>query len=320
VANGKKRYPVTLSKSSLATYSECPRKWALHYQRWKLPPEIKRDVYFHYRLMPLNALVGQVVDDTITAMLRHYYNKQKWPVKIAEASEKLLRQYIDESVSWINQYEAGQMEPVQGRRQPIDKLFFDQPFSEQEIAEILLQVAQGVQSWINSSIPEFLLSQPLETWQLPPVGETPGFEIDGMFVYAKYDFALFGPEKTIIYDWKTGKVNAQTEEAVTDQLHTYALYAIQEWKCQPEQLSLKAVWLSLGGEMCEQDIAFDPARAEALKSEWRQRYAELVELLKGTWDNPNLLFQRFPLTDKLYRCERCSFRSCEGYARLSQPS
>lgn len=314
------RVNVTVSKSSLSMFDECERKWLLHYQRFRMPPSLKREILYQYRLMGLNALVGQIVDDVVTYSLRLYERKLEWPKHPASGAKKLLEQYIEETARWVYQYESRVAEPVAGRRQPIDRYFFESLPSDDEREALLERAEVLVRTWFDSGIPEKLVEYGVESWKTPPAGEPlpPSFESDGVVVWAKYDFAIHRPSETILFDWKTGKVTKDSENDVQDQLHTYAAYAIDQWQASPNHLRLFAVWLSSGAESCIHEYPFEPDRLIELKKVWTEKHATISSRLKQAGPNPDHLFDAFPMTNNLGSCKYCRFRSCEGYARLTE--
>lgn len=300
----------------MGTFDECERRWALHYQRWKTPPEMRRDVMYQYKLMPSNAWVGQIADDCITSMLRKYHEKQSWPQQIEKGIRHLVQQYLDETQRWIYQYESGVEDPESGRRQPIDRVFFGRDYSPEEIDGVVGKAMESVQAWLDSGIRDELVALPLDSWQLPPSDFTPWFDCDGVPVWAKYDFATHTPEETRIYDWKTGELNEYSDRSLIDQLHTYALYAFSEWQASPQTVKLFGVWLSIGAEMCAQETKFQPEVAERLKAQWKERYRELKERLgKVPYGGGPILFDLFPMTDQPRKCLYCAFHCCEGFER-----
>lgn len=307
---------ISLSKSSLATYDECPRRWALQYLRYKLPFNLKREATYQRRLMSLYALSGQLVDDLITASLRLYCRKQKWPSSLEAGARKLLDQYIEETRRWLEQHALYIEDPDSTRRQPVDEFYWNgMPHKEAKDA-IVAEVVHLAQTFFDSEVPAMILERPLETWRVPePDSEIPIFDLDGIKVYAKYDFAITTPSETIIFDWKAGKLTSKTEADVVEQLHTYARYAFDVWGSTPENIRLFAVWLSVGASNCIHEVRYSPELIEDLERHWREKHRMLTSKIEAAGNNPIALLEQFPMTNAIFRCATCRFRVCEGYSR-----
>lgn len=310
------RPKVTLSKSSIGLYEECPRKWALHYQAYRTPMDIRREVMFQKRLMGYFALVGQVADDAITYSLRKYVEKGEWPKDLGKGIRKLVQQYFDETQRWQYLHASGSNEPGEGRRQPIDRYYFDGLPGEEEKEEIALKVDEFVDTWFASSIPQMLIDFGVETWEVPIVNITPSFQFEKITIWAKYDFAIRTPEETILFDWKTGRVSDYSENEIRDQLHTYAEFAIREWGAEPGKIKLYGVWLAAGAENCLTEYPFEEFRLGNLEREWQAKHETFVHLLESAGKNFEHLFDVFPLTQQVHRCKGCKFRVCEGFGRV----
>lgn len=307
---------ITLSKSSIATFDECQRRWALQYQRYKLPHALKREAIYQHRLMGMFALTGQLVDDLITSSLRLFKRKQKWPSSLETGAVKLLDQYLEETRRWIEQRSLFIEDPERGRRQPIDEFYWNGLPEIDAKRQIVEEVVSLAQAWFDSEIPTLILERPIVHWKVPESGgDLPTFELDGIKVYAKYDFALHSDTETLIFDWKTGKVGTKSEADVAEQLHTYAKYAFEAWGTKPENLRLFAVWLSIGSANCLHEVPYTPDLLANLEDLWRDKHRVLTSKLQMAGNNPMGILDQFPMTSSVYRCASCRFRVCEGYAR-----
>jgi|CXWL01.1.fsa_nt_gi hypothetical protein len=307
---------VTLSKSSIGLYEECARKWALHYQAKRTPIEIRREVLFQKRLMGYFALVGQVADDAITYSLRKYVAKGEWPKDLGKGIRNLIQQYLDETEQWRYMHESGTNEPQEGRRQPIDRYYFDGLPSEEEVELIAENVSGFVDTWFASPVPQMLLDYGVDTWEVPIINTTPSFKFEKITIWAKYDFAVRTPDETILFDWKTGRVSDYSENEIRDQLHTYAEFAIREWGAEPGKIKLYGVWLAAGAENCLTEYPFEESRLGNLEREWQAKHETFVHLLESAGRNYEHLFDVFPLTQQVHRCKGCKFRACEGFGRI----
>lgn len=306
-----------ISKTSISVFDECQRKWALMYEKFKTPRMIRRDVILQAKLMPFNALAGQVVDDTIGYALKHYRKEKQWRTDLMDGARRLVQQYFDITEEWIRFAEL-KIEPTEHAknhpRQPIDEVFYNGSLTEQQYDALLDQIELCLQNFMDSEIRQIITQYDPATW-IDNKGETPWFMDGDVPVYAKFDLAVNTPEEVLIFDWKTGKVSPTAEEGVRDQLHTYAAYAMSEWKATADKLKLSAVWLSTGPN-CIDPVPFEQERLERLRIKWADRHALLkdrAEVYEKDWDQ---LFDIFPLTQNINRCKNCQFHVCEGYGRV----
>ncbi|MBX3119562.1 MAG: PD-(D/E)XK nuclease family protein [Fimbriimonadaceae bacterium] len=307
----------SISKTSISVFDECERKWALMYEKFKTPRSIRRDVILQAKLMPFNALVGQVVDDTIGYALKYYKKERAWRTDLHEGARKLLQQYFDITEEWIRFAEL-KIEPTEHARnhprQPIDEIFYNGELTEAKYDALLEQVDRCIDNFMGSEVPGIITQYDPKLW-VDNKGETPWFMHGDVPVYAKFDLAIPTPEAVLIFDWKTGKVSPVAEEGVRDQLHTYSAYAMSTWSATPESLKLAAVWLSTGTN-CIDWVKYEPERTETLQNKWIERHTLLKEragVYEKDWDS---LFGMFDLTQDIRRCKYCQFHICEGYKRV----
>lgn len=307
-----------VSKTSVGVLSDCERRWGLQYQRSKVPVAIRADIALEAKLMPSAALVGQVVDDVITAALRKYVERGRWPRKaLALASETVLQQYLDASATWIR-LRKQRLPPAELRRQPIDRVYFGDPYSAAELVEIRERIAWLLEVWEDSEIREWATGFPVETWRVPEYGVTPWFMWEGVPVWSKFDFAIVAPGKTFIVDWKTGEAKGSTELAAKEQLHIYGKYAMETWGCSRDEIVLRTVWLSAGAERCVHDQGLDVETLARLYGLFRGVHADLRLRLERVGRGGERLYEEFPRTGFPNRCRWCPLRSCEGYAEAEE--
>jgi hypothetical protein len=161
--------------------------------------------------------------------------------------------------------------------------------------------------------PEILALDP-HYYEFPPKGGAPWFFDLQVPVYANFDFALRMPEKTVLYDWKTGKLSPRGEHDLRVQLHTYAAYAMSEWGTSPEELRMVGAWLTPGKDVLT-ELTVEPRLLQAIKKEWRDRHALLVRRREEAKGDVDKLLKLFPTTGaEKKKCRSCPFRFCEGYA------
>lgn len=134
----------------------------------------------------------------------------------------------------------------------------------------------------------------------------PKFDLDGITVYARTDFAFVGDEPTII-DWKTGWPG----ECNRMQLTVYALYAQSQWGWKPEETRLVAAYLQ--PEIRLERFTPTPQDIEETEAMIRSSFAAMLEFepAYGPAD-----ISRFPIRDLPDHCKWCRFQGfCEGAKR-----
>jgi hypothetical protein len=152
-------------------------------------------------------------------------------------------------------------------------------------------------------------------YELPQKGSAPWFMDGHVPVYANFDFAIRTPERTTLFDWKTGKVSPRAEQDVKRQLHTYAAYAMETWRTPPENLRLVAAWLSAGKDQIF-ETNLDLHFLKMIQKTWRERHFELYQRREKARGSVEKLFELFPTTGvEEKKCKSCSFRFCEGYVK-----
>lgn len=312
---------VTISQSSIGTFRKCARMWLYAYQRNLFPSEFRRELAFAKRLMPFNALAGQIVDDVITGVLRRYHRHPEFGFgdDHVEGAAKLLEQYVQKTAMWRELYDsdAETIEPEPGKRQAVQSYFFEGPPDESAKEKLLAKVEVCLRSWRESTIPEFLASTPLQEWRLPPSGSTPSFRFENIKVYAKYDFATKSPYGARIIDWKSGILSEWSERSAKEQVHVYGAYAKEVWRANPDSILLEVVWLAAGAEHCRNEAAFDEGFAREILSGFADVQRDIVKRLDDCPPGDIVALEgAFPITDRLDLCRDCAFRCCEGYKRV----
>lgn len=304
----------SLSKTSLGAFRDCERRWALQYQKHKLPDELKVDIALEAKLMPHNAFVGQVVDDTITGALRTYQEKGYWPRKksLEEYARELFGQYLSATERWIYLRKT-RSKPEDLKRQPIDRVYYGLPYKETEKQELFARIDACLKCFQESEIPEWVTSFDPGYWRVAEKGTAPWFDWDRIAVYAKYDFAIVTHDHTYIVDWKTGEAKKESEASATDQLHIYAKYAMSVWGSRREDMTLRSVWLSSRPEKCIHDQSVDVDVLARLFRDFKKTHEDLKQRLKRAEFGLEALFEQFPKTGFPRRCKQCAFHSCEGW-------
>jgi hypothetical protein len=308
---------LALSKSKLGVFAECERKWAyLDAFSWDvLDPRVKFLLKAQARLMPFSMLPGQVVDDTITESLRHYFDTRQWLPDPLQRAKAIVKEYLQFSKEFAERVHNREKWPT-SHRQPLDRMFFGEEITPEEKRAATDCIRECVEHFFASELPDHIASFPIEQWRLPSKAQNepriPWFIFDDIPIYANYDFAIVGPEKTTIFEWKTGR---RDTEAATEQLHWYAVYAHERWLVAYDQIRIAPIWLrsdpqALRLELLEQPV--DMQRIESITRRWREMHALLTERVTQAKDHASLE-RVFPTTGFMQHCGRCVFRACPAY-------
>jgi hypothetical protein len=306
-----------ISWLSYGMYEECRRKWFLYYSNDLLDGEKMWDVKKETKLLPFTALAGQVVDDTISETLVRFHQTERWEPDLQVLAAGILRQYINFSIRWTEAIRDRQKWPKGDAVQPIDRWFWSEVPGDAEQQELRDRIRFCIDNFTSSKMPDFIRGFPVAHWhcpartmEMPPhwfmVGDTP--------IYAKYDFMISSPGRTVIIDWKTGSEGWGASSAI-EQLHWYAVYAHEDLGVPFEEIALIPMWLSSGPEWTEHTVSLDTV--ERLRKEWVERHRTLKEKVEEVGASFARLDEVFPLLDNAKTCRRCQFRSCNGYRRAA---
>ncbi len=326
-----------ISYTGRKKFSECMRSWFFQYYNSMITDEdLKESIFRQSKLMPAEALAGKVVDDAITFALFHLKHKGMLPERLEDIAMRILTEYGKFTLRWKRAILGGQR-IFDNNLQPVDRLFFDDPYSAEEKSALKDKIRLCIANFVNSDVLEEIRSYPVESWKIPPQKECkplpdalmreidplfetprdfpaiPWFQMQDIPIYASYDFMVVTPDFAMIIDWKTGDKNRGWTFAV-EQLHYYVAYVLEEYHVPSENISLQAVWLSQNAE--KQIIFLNSEQLSQMKLRWEQDYKRFKQLLSdlrygGDWR------KQFPITETFYVCVRCPFRACEGYGRKS---
>lgn len=137
----------------------------------------------------------------------------------------------------------------------------------------------------------------------------PSFDLDGIKVYAKVDFAHSNGQNTII-DWKTGSPSINDRQ----QLTLYSLYSQWQWGWNPLDTRLAAVYLQ--PELNIDTFSPTPEEIESVKEAVRSSFQQMMDL------EPVFGLARiedFPISENPSECAWCRFRGvCEGAGRAQE--
>ncbi len=164
-----------------------------------------------------------------------------------------------------------------------------------------------VRNFYHSPVFEKLRGLPVTEWL--EIEERATFQLDGLKVYVQLDCAFRDGDKVVIYDWKTGKADAERNDI---QLACYILYAIEKWKTTAEQVTAVDLYLTDGSEVSRQ---LDVDALENVKDYVRDSADEMLFPLS----DPEQNFAEedsFDVTENESACRRCNFlKVCPKWAK-----
>lgn len=298
-----------LSKTSLGVFDRCQRKWLLSYERSFLPRAIQSEAFREYKLMDFSLLAGQVVDDVITESIRSFIATNSWPTHLMERARAISKEYYQLSREWRDPKYKEKPE-----RQPISEVYYCQSPTEAEWESAFETMGQCLKHFESCHLRPFLESFPTSAWRVQDKGSyAPWFMVDGVPVYAKYDFAIVEADQAILFDWKTSDpMKKGREEDASRQLHWYAAYANSAWGIPYEQMRLAPVWLRWGVAKPWEEQPVNLETIMELKSIWKERHALLQNKL-GAASRGGDINELFPFAEDTNRCKYCNFRVCERH-------
>ena len=293
----------------------CRRRWFLHNFGRELPDPLGKRYQTERKLSYWQAFAGQLADDGVTETIRHFKKHRVWRQDMDSWLHERALEYIRESQSYTNAAANGDELPYI-KRQVLDRYFYNNVPDREEHRRVLEEARQAVRNFYQTEIPALIESTPPKALMCDhKESDFPWADHDGVPVYAVYDFAIRLPQRTTIFDWKTGKVTQEKEDNALEQLHWYALYAMQAWSVEPEQIRLAPVFLAANCGYHQSEC--DPERLAKIRSDWKERHAEIKSKMNSA-SSIEVLQEEFPMTENLRECAGCVFRSCPGYQRVRE--
>lgn len=302
--------PATLSwsLSRKVHFDSCRRHYYFH-RFWGQDPKLRWRLFEMRNLTTLTMLRGQVVHTVIAdALMAAKAGKILDAAAVKKNVTTIIRERYGESAKRLWHID----NRPQGKKLSEITSLVEHYYgflNMNERARDAQQVAWlCVENLVGSDLWQELVSD-TESWGEIDDAGFPSFDIDGIQVYAKVDFAHSNGTRTII-DWKTGAPSGDEKK----QLTLYALYAQSKWNWNPKETRLMAVYLQ--PELTIETFTAAPEDLDAVESEVKQSFRQMMELEPafGPAD-----FNNFPMTGGANDCRWCRFQGiCEGAKKLSQ--
>ena len=302
--------PSTLSWSfSRKTHLDSCRRHYFYHRFWGQDPKTRWRLYEMRNITTLKMLQGLVVHDVIADALHATAEGDTVSVKQAKKNvTALLRGRYMESQKRL--WHIDNRPP--GRKASDITNILEHYYRFPDVHDQARQVQQTawkcVENLLASEMWSGIMQHGQENWKEVEEDSFQSFDLQGIQVYARIDFAHNSDQPTII-DWKTGQPSEQDRK----QLVLYSLYAEDKWDWNPLETKLAAVYLQPQLKIDEFNTSDD--QIAEVKEEVKLSFAQMVELepAYGPADIGN-----FPIAENVYECRRCRFQGiCEGAKRLS---
>ena len=298
------------SKSRDGLIKECPRKYNYHYygswEGWLAEADPKtRELYILKKLTNRKMWAGGVVHDTIEALLNVV--KQGGPVPDGSLlEEKAIKRMRSEFRSSRN-----------GAYRTNPKSFglveheYGHGIDDEEWRSNAEDVKLCIRNFLESDL--FAAIKELPPDKILAVEQKETFDVDGVRVWSRMDYAADEKGTCAIYDWKTG------DPAYADgslQLACYLLFAMERWNYGIESIETAEYYLKtkelipykLGGEEIEKEKETIRTSVDSMRS-----------YLKNRERNEPLEEDRFPASGSHRSCGRCNYlRPCKGIGSVSE--
>ena len=198
-------------------FDECKRRYYFNYYGswggWSFTADRRtRELYILKQLQTGPMLLGDSVHRVLENYLNELRKKRDLPLSsIVRQFRGFMTHSHDESLSGMY------------RENPKKYCGLLEHEYEQEvdIDSFIMAGEKCIKNFYFSDVLKEIKESDVNHWL--PIEELQSFDLDGTTIYVKIDFATNG-DKTIIYDWKTGK--SSVDEL---QLACYALYAMNKW-------------------------------------------------------------------------------------------
>ena len=133
------------------------------------------------------------------------------------------------------------------------------------------------------------------------------FYFNDVKIYAVLDFAFRRNDKVIIYDWKSGKEDAERDRL---QLACYGLFAIQKWDIKPENVILTDYFLS---NVKQNEYNFKNFELDQIQDYIKNSIVEMKDKLDDPQENVTRE-NSFLFTENEQICKYCNYyKVCPKY-------
>lgn len=296
--------PSTLSWSSTrkSRFNACRRRY--FYDRfWGQDPKLRWKLFEMRNITTLSKLRGQAVHAVISAALRSVRLGLEVDLEMAKQSTtEIMRVNYMESQKQLWHIDNRPRDRKASEIANLLEHYYQFPDVGEKAREARAVAWQCLANAMASDLWREIIGSDPKQWMEIDEDDFPSFDLDGIKIYTKIDFAHCNGTPTII-DWKTGASGEQDRS----QLILYSLYAKSKWEWEPTETSLAAVYLYPDFRVDEFRPTAD--EVEAVKEETKSSFGEMMEL-EPAFGPANI--ESFPPTENKQYCPWCRFRGMCG--------
>ncbi|MGC8861141.1 MAG: PD-(D/E)XK nuclease family protein [Armatimonadota bacterium] len=296
------------SFSQKTHFTDC-RRYYFYWRFWGQDPKLRWKLYEMRNITTLSMLRGKVTHQVIAESLAALREGRRVDLDAArERITSLMREKMRES--YYRVWHIDNRPP--GRRASeftnLLEHYYGFPDTERRARENRDVAAASIENLFRSKLWVEIAETDPATWMAMDEDGFPSFELEGIKVYARPDFAWFQDRPAII-DWKTGAADDDDRR----QLVLYSLYARHNWGWEPCEARLAAVYLQ--PVLKVETFTPTPQDIMDVTELVKSSFEEMLELEPVAFEDADI--SRFPLTDNPDHCRWCRFQGvCEGAKRL----
>ena len=283
------------SPSRHRMFQACQRQYYYNYYGswggwYDSEDELTQLLYRLKKMSTLPQLVGTVVHDAISRVLKAIQSGREVPFKTAETyATQLFDRHIEDSLEkrWLRSA---------SKHTNLFEHYYGQEVNTDAGRE---RVLENVTAFFESEAFKTLQNTPPDQWL--SVEALTSFVFNATKLWVALDVAVRQNGGVAVFDWKTGR----EREADRLQLAVYALYASTVWGVSVPHLQLQDVYLQVG---VVRPVSVDTG----VLDETRQLIVESIAQMRDKLDDPNAntaSIDTFPMTENRSTCESCPFKS-----------
>lgn len=283
------------SPSRHRMFQSCQRQYYYNYYGswggwYDSADELTRLVYRLKKMSTLPQMVGTVVHDAISRVLKALESGRDVPPKTAETyATQLFDRHVEDSLEkrWLRSA---------SKHTNLFEHYYGQSL---DVDAGRARVIENVNAFFESEAFKTLQDTPTEQWL--SVEALTSFVFNATKLWVALDVAVRQGEGVAVFDWKTGR----EREADRLQLAVYALYASTVWGVSVPHLQLQDVYLQAG--------VVRPVTVDTnVLDETRQIICESIAQMRDLLDDPNAntaSIDTFPMTEDRSTCKSCPFKA-----------
>lgn len=295
------------SKSRDEQFRECRRKYFydkyLSWGGWDASaPRLTRLAYVYKNLKNRWAWKGETVHHVIEDVLKSYRSGR--PVPVEEAVHKLTEQM---RAHYLASKARRYMDDPK-RHPGLFEHEYAVAVPDAKWKDIHATSVDCLRNFYNSELFRELEAEDKSSWLV--IEDLEEFTHDKARIYVKLDFARRKGDTVEIYDWKTGKNDA---EGARVQIGAYALYAMGKWGIPLDRVKAYLFNLSERSPRAAEQRVDEPL-IEETRAFMSRSIAMMRELLDDPARNVPKPEEQFAYTDNRDYCNRCNFyKICDKY-------